>query len=124
MAVKDGADGITGLARLVRAVRVSYVGLGWAARSEEAFRTELILCVLAVPAALYFGHNGVERAILLMSLFCVLITEILNTAVEVVVDRIGLERHELSGRAKDLGSAAVHLSLLQLPAVWGLVLFG
>ncbi|ROH89096.1 diacylglycerol kinase [Stagnimonas aquatica] len=118
------ADGIKGWARLLRATRVSYWGLGWALREEEAFRIELALCLVLVPVALWLGEGGVERALLLMSLFAVLITELLNTAVEVVVDRIGTERHPLSGRAKDLGSAAVHLSLLQVPVVWGLVLFG
>lgn len=117
------ADGIKGWARLFRATRVSYLGLGWAIREEEAFRIEAALCLMLVPAALWLGGNGVERALLLMSLFVVLITELLNTAVEVVVDRIGTERHTLSGRAKDLGSAAVHLSLVQVPVVWGLVLF-
>ncbi|HWU68535.1 MAG TPA: diacylglycerol kinase [Stenotrophobium sp.] len=118
------ADGIKGWARLVRATKVSYWGLGWALREEEAFRIEAALCVLLVPAALLLGHTGVERALMVMSLFFVMITELLNTAVEVVVDRIGAERHVLSGRAKDLGSAAVHLSLLQVPVVWGLVIFG
>jgi len=117
------ADGIKGWARLFRATRVSYLGLGWAIREEEAFRIEAALCLILAPAALWLGHDGVERALLLMSLFLVLITELLNTAVEVVVDRIGTERHTLSGRAKDLGSAAVHLSLVQVPVVWGLVLF-
>ncbi|MDZ4077906.1 diacylglycerol kinase [Hydrocarboniphaga sp.] len=118
------ADGIKGWARLIRATRVSYWGLGWALREEEAFRIEAVLALLLVPVALWLGDNGVERAILLMSLFAVLIVELLNTAVEVVVDRIGSERHELSGRAKDLGSAAVHLSLIQVPVVWALVFFG
>ena len=118
------ADGIKGWARLVRATKVSYWGLGWALREEEAFRIEAALCALLVPAALLLGHTGVERALMVMSLFFVMITELLNTAVEVVVDRIGAERHVLSGRAKDLGSAAVHLSLLQVPVVWGLVIFG
>ena len=117
------ADGMKGLPRLFRATKVSYLGLGWAIREEEAFRIEAILCLLMVPLAIYLGHNGVERSMMIMSLFFVVITELLNTAVEVVVDRIGLERHELSGRAKDLGSAAVHLSLVQVPVVWGLVLF-
>ena len=117
------ADGIKGWARLFRATRVSYLGLGWASREEEAFRIEAARCLMLVPAALWLGGNGIERALLLMSLFVVLITELLNTAVEVVVDRIGTERHTLSGRAKDLGSAAVHLSLVQVPVVWGLVLF-
>ena len=75
-----------------------------------------------VPLALWLGRSGVEKAMLILSLLVVLVTELLNTAVEVVVDRIGTERHVLSGRAKDLGSAAVHLSLLQVPLVWGLVL--
>jgi len=118
------ADGITGWRRIIRATRVSYVGMGWALREEEAFRIELILFVLMVPFAFWLGDNAVERIILFWSLLLVLIVELLNTAVEVVVDRIGLERHVLSGRAKDLGSAAVHLSLLQVPVVWGLVLFG
>jgi diacylglycerol kinase (ATP) len=118
------ADGIKGWPRILRATRVSYWGLGWALREEEAFRVEAGLCLLLVPAALLLGDTGLERAVMIMSLFAVLITELLNTAVEVVVDRIGLERHELSGRAKDLGSAAVHLSLLQVPLVWGLVYFG
>lgn len=118
------ADGIKGWPRLLRATRVSYWGLGWALREEEAFRIELACCLVLVPVALWLGETGPQRALLLMSLFAVLITELLNTAVEVVVDRIGTERHPLSGRAKDLGSAAVHLSLLQVPVVWGLVLFG
>ena len=117
------ADGIKGWARLIRATRVSYVGLGWAMREEEAFRIEAALAVLLAPLALGFGHGGVQKAVLLMSLIAVLITELLNTGIEVAIDRIGPERHVLSGRAKDLGSAAVHLSLLQVPLVWGLVLF-
>lgn len=117
------ADGIKGWARLIRAAKVSYWGLGWALREEEAFRIEAALCMLMAPVALWLGQGGVEKALLLLSLVVVLITELLNTAVEVVVDRIGPERHELSGRAKDLGSAAVHLSLLQVPLVWGLILF-
>lgn len=118
------ADGIKGWRRIVRATRVSYVGLGWALREEEAFRVEFVLFLLMLPLAFLLGHNGIERVMLLLSLLVVLIVELLNTAVEVVVDRISLDRHVLSGRAKDLGSAAVHLSLLQVPVVWGLVLLG
>jgi diacylglycerol kinase (ATP) len=117
------ADGIKGWARLVRATKVSYWGLGWALREEEAFRMEAILGLILAPLALYFGHGGVQKALLLLSLLVVLITELLNTGIEVAIDRIGTEHHVLSGRAKDLGSAAVHLSLLQVPLVWGLVLF-
>ena len=116
------ADGITGWRRIIRATRVSYLGLGWALRAEEAFRIEAVLALLLLPLALWLGESGVERALLVLSLFVVLMVELLNTAVEVVVDRIGLEHHTLSGRAKDLGSAAVHLSLLQVIAVWALVL--
>ena len=116
------ADGIKGWARLVRATKVSYLGLGWDIRQEEAFKIEAGCAAVLAPFALWLGHGGLEKAVLLMSLVAVLITELLNTGLEVVVDRIGPERHVLSGRAKDLGSAAVHLSLLQVPLVWGLVL--
>jgi len=117
------ADGIKGWPRLLRATRVSYWGLGWALREEEAFRIEALIAVVLLPMAIWLGDTGIERALLAFSIVFVLIVELLNTAVEVVVDRIGSERHVLSGRAKDLGSAAVHLSLLQVPLVWGLVLF-
>lgn len=118
------ADGIKGWRRIIRATKVSYDGMGWTLREEEAFRIELVLFFLMVPFAFWLGENAVERVILFWSLLLVLVVELLNTAVEVVVDRIGLERHVLSGRAKDLGSAAVHLSLLQVPLVWGLIIFG
>ena len=116
------ADGMKGLPRLWRATRVSYWGLGYALRNEEAFRIEAALAVLLLPAALYLGHSGLERAVLVLSVFVVLITELLNSGIEVAIDRIGKEHHVLSGAAKDLGSAAVHLSLLQVPVTWGLVL--
>jgi diacylglycerol kinase (ATP) len=116
------ADGLKGMTRLLRATKVSYWGLGYALKHEEAFRIEAVLCLLLVPAAVWLGGTGLERAVLLMSLFVVLITELLNSGIEVTVDRIGKELHPLSGAAKDLGSAAVHLSLIQVPVVWGLVL--
>ena len=118
------ADGMKGLPRLWRATVVSYWGLGYALKNEEAFRIEAVCAGLLFPVALWLGHSGLERAVLVMSLVCVLIVELLNSGIEVVVDRIGKEIHPLSGAAKDLGSAAVHLSLLQVPLVWGLVLFG
>jgi diacylglycerol kinase (ATP) len=117
------ADGIKGLPRIWRATKVSYWGLGWALKNEEAFQIELALALLLFPAALWLGDSGLERAVLVMSLFVVLITELLNSGIEVTIDRIGKELHPLSGAAKDLGSAAVHLSLIQVPVVWGLVLF-
>ena len=118
------ADGLRGWTRLVRATTVSYWGLGWALRNEEAFRIEVVLCMLLAPLAFLLGSNKLEWALMLMSLFIVLIVELLNTGIEVVVDRISTERHPLSGAAKDVGSAAVHLSLLQVPVVWGLIIFG
>lgn len=118
------ADGLKGWARLVRATVVSYWGLGYALRNEEAFRIEFLLCLLLAPFALWLGEDKIDRVLMLMSLFIVLITELLNTGIEIVVDRIGKEKHELSGAAKDVGSAAVHLSLLQVPVVWALVLLG
>ena len=116
------ADGMKGFARLWRATYVSYWGLGYALKNEEAFRIEAILAAFLIPAGIYLGNSGLERAVLVMSLFAVLIVELLNSGIEVVVDRIGKEQHPLSGAAKDLGSAAVHLSLIQVPVVWGLVL--
>ncbi|HEY1076215.1 MAG TPA: diacylglycerol kinase [Fontimonas sp.] len=118
------ADGIKGIPRIIRATKVSYWGLGWALREEEAFRIEFLIALVLIPLGLWLGDTAIERVLLMFSVLFVLIVELLNTAVEVVVDRIGTEHHVLSGRAKDLGSAAVHLSLLQVPAVWGLILFG
>lgn len=118
------ADGMKGLPRLWRATRVSYLGLGYALKNEEAFRIEAIIAALLIPAALWLGHTGLERAVLVMSVIAVLIVELLNSGIEVAIDRIGKEKHPLSGAAKDLGSAAVHLTLLQLPLVWGLILLG
>lgn len=77
-----------------------------------------------MPAAMWLGETGLERAALIASLLLVLIVELMNTAVETIVDRIGTERNEISGRAKDVGSAAVFVSLVNVPVVWGLVLLG
>ncbi|HXH02487.1 MAG TPA: diacylglycerol kinase [Candidatus Competibacteraceae bacterium] len=111
-----------GLRRLVNAAGHSWAGLRAAWRNEEAFRQEALACLLLVPLALWLGGNGAERALLAGSLALVLIAELLNSGIEAVVDRIGPERHELSGRAKDIGSAAVFVSLVNVALVWGLVL--
>jgi diacylglycerol kinase (ATP) len=113
----------TGLARIKRAMRCSYAGLTTAYRNEAAFRQELLVCLALLPVACWLGHTNVERALLASSLIVLLIAELLNTAVEVVVNRIGPERHELSGLAKDLGSAAVFMAIAHAVAVWSLVLF-
>ena len=110
--------------RLLRAARYSYAGLRDAVRHQTAFRQGLVLGGVLTPIALWLGDGGLERAVLLASLMLVLIVEILNSAVEMVVDRIGPEHDELSGGAKDLGSAAVFLSLVNVPVVWGFVLLG
>jgi len=112
----------SGLTRLVQALDYSRKGLIGAFREEAAFRQELLLAAGVIPLGLYLGHSSVERVLLIGPMFLVLIIELLNSAVEATVDRIGLERHALSGLAKDLGSAAVLLSLCLLVVTWILVL--
>ena len=114
--------GATGIRRVVNATRYSLEGLAAAARHEAAFRQELVLAAILLPLGLWLGSNGVERALLAGSVVMVLIVELLNSAVEAVVDRISPEHHVLAKRAKDLGSAAVMLSLLGTAVVWLLVL--
>jgi len=114
--------GKTGLRRLLNATRYSAEGLGAAFRHEDAFRQEVIAAVLLLPLALWLGNSGVERALMVFSVLLVLIVELLNSAVEATVDRISLENHALAKRAKDIGSAAVMVSLLNLLIVWALVL--
>jgi diacylglycerol kinase (ATP) len=113
--------GNTGIRRIVNATFYSFAGLRGAWRTEAAFRQECALALVLVPFGWWLGHNAVERALLIGSCLIVLIVELLNTAVEFVVDRIGMDRHELSGRAKDLGSAAVFVSLMLVVVVFGLV---
>lgn len=107
-----------GLQRLIAATGFSLAGLLAAWRSEEAFRQEAVLAIVLLPAAWFIGTTAAERLLLAGSVLVVLIVELLNTAVEYTVDRIGTERNELSGRAKDLGSAAVLMSLLLAGLTW------
>ncbi len=116
--------GKTGLARLLAATRHSLAGFAAAARHEDAFRQELILAVALVPLGLWLGRDGVERALLAGSVLLVLVVELLNSAIEATVDRISLDDHRLAKRAKDLGSAAVMLSLATVGVVWLMVLLG
>lgn len=111
------------LVRVWNAARWSLAGLQVAVRTQASFRTDLLLAVVLVPLAFYLGASGVERALLLGSLLLLLLAELVNTAVELVVDRIGTEWHALSKQAKDVGSAVVFVALLQLVTVWGLVLW-
>lgn len=113
-----------GLPRLLSAVRNSLAGLVFAFRSEEAFRQEVYLTVVLIPVALLIDTTLSNKAIMILCLFVVLITELLNSAVEIAVDRIGYEYHELSKIAKDIASAAVMLSLVMTVVVWLVILLG
>ena len=106
----------------MNATHYSLAGLAAAVRHEDAFRQELILVVLLTPLALWLGDTGVERAQLIGSLILVLVVELLNSAVEATVDRISFENHRLAKRAKDIGSAAVMLSLVNAGVVWLLII--
>ena len=116
--------GKTGLRRILNAFFYSLDGLAAAYRHEDAFRQEVLLAAILIPAAFFLPAGGIGRALMVASVLLVLIVELLNSAVEAAVDRISLENHLLAKRAKDIGSAAVFLSLLNVPAVWLLVLFG
>jgi diacylglycerol kinase (ATP) len=113
----------TGFTRMFRAFGASMKGLSGAFREEAAFRQELALAAAVIPLGLWLGQNGIERALLIAPMFVVLVVELINSAIEATVDRIGLERHKLSGLAKDIGSAAVLMSLMLLVVVWLLVLW-
>jgi diacylglycerol kinase (ATP) len=112
----------SGVTRVLRAFGNSLKGFRGAFREEAAFRQELGLAVIAIPLGLWLGETGVERALLVAPVLLILIVELLNSAIEATVDRIGMERHQLSGLAKDIGSAAVMLSFFLLGTVWLLVL--
>ena len=111
-----------GLKRIIKACFFSLAGFKAVWKHEEAFRQEVLLFLVATPLAIWLTDNNIERVLLIASLIMVLIVELLNSAIEAIVDRIGLERHELSGRAKDIGSAAVTLSLLLAAMTWALIL--
>ena len=113
----------TGLKRILKAAQYSIQGIKAAWTSEAAFRQEVLLSIVLIPAGFWLGENGVERVILTGSVMLILIVELLNSAIESVVDRFGGEFHELSGRAKDMGSAAVMLSLILAVLAWVCVLW-
>jgi len=114
----------SGLARIVRAAGYSLSGLLEAWRHEHAFRQELAIALPLVVIAVFVDTSPPMRALMIASVLGVLVVELLNSAVEAVVDRVSLDRHPLAGRAKDLGSAAVMLSIVIAAAVWGIALFG
>jgi diacylglycerol kinase (ATP) len=111
----------TGVRRIWNAALYSLAGIRASWRNEAAFRQEVVLTVILVPNAFWYGGSAVERLLLIGSCLLVLIVELLNSAVEAAVDRIGDDEHKLSGRAKDMGSAAVFLSLWGVLLAWGLI---
>ena len=123
MSEHNNKPGATGLTRVINAAGYSIKGLRAAFINEAAFRQELLLFVVLTPVAIWLGQGGVEQALLIGSLFLVLIVELINSAIEAIVDRVGSEMHELSGRAKDIGSAAVFIALGNVFVVWALVLY-
>ncbi len=112
-----------GLRRIWNAGLYSLAGIRASWKNEAAFRQELVLCLFLVPAAFWIGSSAVERALLAGSCLLVLVVELLNSAVEATIDRIGADLHKLSGRAKDMGSAAVFISLCIVVLCWGLVIY-
>ena len=113
-----------GFRRILNACFFSAAGFKAVWVHEEAFRQEVLLFVVTTPMAIWLGRTPIEKLLLIGSIVLVLLVELLNSAIEAVVDRVGLERHELSGRAKDIGSAAVMLSLVWAAATWTYILFG
>lgn len=115
--------GKTGLTRIIYAFGYSMQGIRAALKHEAAFRQEILLAIVLIPLAFFITQDAVKLALLISTPLLVLMVEILNSAIEAVVDRFGEEHHELSGRAKDMGSAAVAISLVIMAVVWGLILF-
>ena len=111
-----------GIKRLINACFFSVAGFKATWTHEEAFRQEVILFVVTTPLAIWLGETNIEKLLLIGSMVLVMLVELLNSAVEAVVDRVGLEHHELSGRAKDIGSAAVMMSLVWAAITWALIL--
>ena len=116
-------SGNRGFIRIIKASQYSWQGLCAAYRHEEAFRQEVWLSMLLIPLGLWLGQDGVERSLLVVSVLLLPLVEILNSSIEAVVDRFGEEQHVLAGAAKDLGSAAVWISLIFLGVVWVAVIY-
>jgi len=111
-----------GLLRIFNATGYSFQGIKRAWKTEAAVRQEFMLALILLPLAVVIAQTVTQLVLMILSLFIVIITELLNTAIEYVVDRIGSERHDLSGAAKDIASAAVFFGLLQAATVWGLII--
>ena len=124
MSAESPFKGKTGVRRVWNALHYSLAGLRAAFACEDAFRQEALLAALLIPASFVLPVSGVGRALMIASVVLVLIVELLNSAIEAVVDRVSLDHHHLSKRAKDIGSAAVLLALINVAVVWLCVLFG
>lgn len=111
-------SGNTGLTRWKKALGFTWQGLKATYKHEEAFRQEVFLLIVSTPLALWLGETGIEKALLIGSVLLLMIVELLNSAIEAVVDRFGGEIHELSGRAKDMGSAAVFIAMINTALFW------
>jgi diacylglycerol kinase (ATP) len=115
--------GTGGIRRLINAAVYSAIGIRAAWRNEAAFRQEAVSVIALIPIACWLGTSMMQRALLVFSILVILITELLNSAIEAVVDRIGADYHPLSGQAKNMGSAAVMFSLIAAGAVWGMIIW-
>lgn len=120
---KINKQGRRGLAHIIDASRFSRKGLRAAYRYETAFRIELLLGAFLLPAAFWLGQSAVEYSLLIGAMLLVLMVEMINSAIEACIDRISVENHPLSGRAKDLGSAAVFFTHVNFLMIWGFILF-
>ena len=116
--------GKTGLRRLINAFGYSMAGIKAAYQNEDAFRQEVTMAIVLIPLAIYLGDTAITKALMIGSVLLVIVVELLNSSIEATVDRISLENHDLAKRAKDIGSAAVLLSLINLVVIWGLLIFG
>lgn len=115
--------GKTGISRIIAATGYSWLGLKAAWKHEAAFRQELMLALVGIPIAFYLATNKFELLWLILPLFLLVMAELINSAIEAAIDRISDEHHELSGRAKDIGSAIVFVALCLLAAIWTVILF-
>ena len=120
--MKSPYKGKTGLRRLINAFGYSIAGTLAAFKHEDAFRQEVILAAILTPVAIYYGETTIDQALMISSLFLIIIVELLNSSIEATVDRISVKHHKLAKRAKDIGSAAVFFSLINAAVIWFLLL--
>jgi diacylglycerol kinase (ATP) len=120
--MKSPYKGKTGFKRLVNAFSYSIAGTLAAFKHEDAFRQEVVLAIVLIPIALYFGETAIDQALMISSLLFIIIVELLNSSIEATVDRISVKHHKLAKRAKDIGSAAVFFSLINAAVIWFLLL--